>query len=457
MDSFESVRLKDQSTMKSLAFRVLLTVTLLNIGCATPACIMSVRNAVPAYRLPIEFRTCSRQNLVPIDLNLLGQQRPPEGHRLAEGDLLGVYIGGVLPPRVDDQASILPPVAIAGNIYYPAMGRVNTPTIGVPLELRTNGTVRLPLIGLVNLQDRSLEEATEIVRTAYEKRGFLAEGRERVYLSLIRARVRRIVIMRDDAQAAFPTFVAKAAVPFTKIGRGEVIDLPVYENDVLHALGATGGLPGIDVFSEVWIFRNREANCIDPAIIQQQIQSAGSPEKFAESWVQKERQLVRIPLRVNPDQPLPFAEEDVVLNDGDVVYLPPREIEYFYTGGQLAGGKVPLPRDRDLDVMEAIAYVNGSAGGSTNDTIFHAGPGTIFPPTQALVVRKLPNGQQLRIRVDLTRALNNPNERILIQPEDQLLLFYKPKELYANLFLNYIGVSIGATYSYSQSTATIIP
>ena len=444
--------------MKSITFGALMSALALIIsGCATPSCIMSTRNAIPAYRLPVEFRTCSRQTLAPIDLNLLGQQRPKDGHKLGEGDLLGVFVGGILPPKIDDQAVVLPPVAIAGNIYYPPFGRINTPTIGVPLELRANGTIRLPLVGHLNLEDQTLDKATDIIRTAYEEKGLLQQGRERVYLSLIRARVRRIVILRDDAQSPSPTFVPKNAVPFTKIGFGEVIDLPVYENDVLHALASSGGLPGIDVFSEVWVFRNREVGVNDPAVIQQQIKEAGSPEKFAENWVQKERQIVRIPLRADPNQPLPFSEEDIVLEDGDVVYLPPREVEYFYTGGQLPGGKVPLPRDRDIDVVEAIALANGSTGGPSGAAIFHAGPGTIYPPTQGLVVRKLPNGQQLRIRVDLNRALNNPNERILVQPEDQLLLFFKPSELYANLFFNYVGVTLGASYNYSTGTYQSIP
>lgn len=433
--------------MKSIASGTLLVAFFFCMGCATPACILSTRNAVPAYRLPCEFRTCSKQPSIPLDLNLLGQQRPRGGHRLSAGDLVGVYVGGVLPPNVDDQAVVLPPVAIAGDIYYPPFGRINTPAIGVPLEIRDNGTLRLPLLGLVNLEGKTLEEATNMIRDAYEKEEVVQKGRERVYLALIRSRVRRVVVMRDDAQAQSPTFIPKTAVPFTKIGKGEVIDLPIYENDILHALSTSGGLPGIDTYSEVWVFRSRDTGVSDPAVIQQQIHDAGSPEQFASRWLQDERQVVRIPLRVDPNQPIPFTEDDITLQDGDVVYLQPREREYFYSGGQLPGGKVPLPRDQDIDFVEAVALVNGATGGPSNASIFRAGPGTICPPTQGLIVRKMPNGQQLRIRVDLNRALNNPAERILIQPEDEVLLFFKPSELYSNLFFNYVGASVGVNYT----------
>ncbi len=431
--------------MKPISFIILIvTSSCLSVGCAmtSTSCIMSTRDAIPAYRLPSEFRTCSRQHLTPIDLNLLSQQRPSNGHHVDEGDLLGVYVGGIMPAKVDDQSIIHPPVSMLGQ-YYPPYGRVATPATGVPIDVRSNGSVRLPLVGRLELGGQTLEKATDIVRAAYEDAGVIQKDRERVVLTLLRPRVRRVVVLREDAQSPIPQFIPKIAAPYTKIGHGEVIDLPAYENDVLHALAASGGLPGIDVFSEVWVFRNRDSANNDPAMIQKQIKDAGSPEEFASKWVQGERQLIRIPLRVDPDAPVPFTEDDIILEDGDVVYLPPREVENFYTGGQLPGGKVPLPRDRDTDVLEAIALVNGASGGpGTNAAIFRTGPGNVFPPTRALIVRKLPNGQQLRIRVDLNRALHDPNERIIIQPEDQLLLFFSPGELYSNLLLNFVGFGV---------------
>jgi protein involved in polysaccharide export with SLBB domain len=428
--------------MKSIALgTVLAAFAFFEVGCATPSCIMSTRNAVPAYRLPTEFHTCSRKGMIPIDLNLLGQQRPADGHRIGEGDLLGVYVAGVLPAKLDDQATILPPVAMSGT-YYPPYGRLSTPATGIPVDVRSGGTIRLPLVGRIDLEDQTLDKAMDIIRTAYEDAGVIQKDRDRVLLSLIRPRVKRVVVMREDAQSPMPQFISKSAVPYAKKGTGEIVDLPAYENDVLHALAATGGLPGLDVFSEVWVFRNRESQNIDQEALHKQIKEAGSPKEFAKTWENEERQIVRIPLRVFPNSPLPFTDEDIVLEDGDVVYLPTRELETFYSGGQLPGGKVPLPRDQDTDVIEAIALVNGATGGPSAAGIFRTGPGNVYPPTQVLIVRKLPNNQQLRIRVDLNRALNNPNERILIQPDDQVLLFFKPDELYANLILNFVGVGV---------------
>ncbi|MDB5348568.1 MAG: hypothetical protein JWP89_6945 [Schlesneria sp.] len=429
--------------MKSIAFgMLLLAFTFICTGCCTPSCIMSTRDAVPAYRLPMEFRACSREGMESIDLSLLSQQRPKDGHRLADGDLLAVYVANVLPPKADDLSTTFVPQSAMGP-YYPPYGRISTPAVGVPIYVGSEGKILLPLVGKVSVEGKNLEDATDIIRTAYEKAGVIQEGRERVIVSLLRPRVHRVVVLRDDAQGTSPTFVPKIAVPYTKIGRGEVLDLPAYENDVLHALSQSGGLPGLDVFSEVWIYRNRDAEQFDPAAVQEQIAKAGSSKDFIAKLKLTERQLVRIPLRVNPNAPLPFVKDDIILADGDIVYLPPREIENFYTGGQLPGSKIPLPRDQDMDVLEAVAYVNGSTGGpSTNGAIFRTGPGNVIPATQCLVVRKLPNGQQIRIRVDMNRALHDPNERLLVQAEDQVLLFFSPAEFTSNLLLNYIGFSV---------------
>lgn len=429
--------------MKSTNFGIVFSiVALVNVGCATPTCIMSVRDAVPAFRLPSEFRACPRGALTPIDFNLLSQKKPEEGHQIAGGDVVGIVVAGILPPKIDDQAIIHPPLQSMG-VYYPPYGRSYNPATGVPVDVRRDGTIKLPLVGRVNLEGKTIEEANEIIQVAYEKAQVIQKDRDRSSVTLLRPRVHRVIVLREDSQAQIPQFISKVAVPYTKIGRGEVIDLPAYENDVLHALAATGGLPGIDVFSEVWVFRRRDVEGDDPAALEQQMIDAGSAENLAKKWQTEERQILRIPLRLQPHEPLPFDPSDVVLEDGDIVYLAPREIENFYTGGQLPGGKVPLPRDQDTDILEAIALVNGVTGGPSSQAgIFRTGPGNVYPPTQCLIVRKLPNGQQVRIRVDLNRALHDVNERILIQPEDQVLLFFKPKELYANLLLNFIGVGI---------------
>src|SRR5439155_4282031 len=71
------------------------------------------------------------------------------------------------------------------------------------------------------------------------------------------------------------------------------------------------------------------------------------------------QQQIRVPLRMRPNEPLPFRPEDVLLKNGDIVFIESRETEVYYTGGLLPVAELPLPRDYDLDVLEAITQTHG--------------------------------------------------------------------------------------------------
>ena len=136
-----------------------------------------------------------------------------------------------------------------------------------------------------------------------------------------------------------------------------------------------------------------------------------------------------------------------MLQDGDIVYIEPRIADVYYTGGLLPGGQIPLPRDHDIDVVEAIALAQGSVGGPggvSGASVFRAGggPGNVVPPTRVLIVRKLPNGEQFAIRIDLSRAMRDSKERIIIQPGDVVMLHYKPSEIAANVALNFFNFNV---------------
>jgi hypothetical protein len=154
-----------------------------------------------------------------------------------------------------------------------------------------------------------------------------------------------------------------------------------------------------------------------------------------------------IPLRFDCGAPLPFSREDIVLNDGDVVFVEKRIEAHFYTGGLLNAGKIPLPRDEDIDIMEAIALSNTGVGGLSGQIAvgqqgqFSNGPGNICPPTRARVIRKISDCQQVVIDVDLRRAIEHADERLLIQPDDFILLHYRPHELATNVALNFVNFS----------------
>ncbi len=385
------------------------------------------KNAIPAHRLPPELSARSRDNKVPLEFTRL--RRPPVAeHIIGASDVLGIYIEDVL--AVENQ---LP------SVYYPTVAlreNVQTPSVGHPVRVQRDGTVSLPLVGNVSVDELTLPQAVDKIRSVYLDKGILKESNF-VTVDLISARSVKVFVIREDTGPGVGGLIRRDTQLYARRGTSTPLEMPVYENDVMHALSSTGGLPGIDGFNEVWILRGNTMDDTQRDDMLSQLQSGGDPSEYATP-----SQFVRIPLRVCRGQELPFAAEDVILHDGDVVFIESRDTEYFTTGGLITGGKYPLPRDHDVDVLEAIAIantnINGPAGNATA-TNFRSGPGNIVAPTNAIVVRQLPNGEQIKIAVDLKAAMNDPNERIAVMPKDLIVLRYKPGELLANIALNFVN------------------
>ena len=375
--------------------------------------------------------------------------------------------------------------------------------MGYPIPVREDGTLALPLVPATPVSGLTLAQAEDEIRKAYtEYKQILQKDRARIIVTLIRPRTYRVFVVREDTTA--PGLRRGDAPGELVLGsgkRGEVhaVDLPAYENDVLHALSETGGLPGLDAKNEVTILRGAFSKRAGDEMAQlvsateivdvdqtgepisrlagllQQVsdspfQLEGSipypdgatlapapvpgacpcplapqliPPNFQGGFQNRDPGIVKIPLRLPPGLPAPeISEDDIILNNGDVVFIESREAEVFYTGGLLRGGQFPIPRDYDLDVLGAISMAGGSvsaaasaAGGGSNWGLGGRGIGVSLPPTRAIVVRQL-NGQQISIKVDLKRALTDPSERILIEPNDLVMVEYKPIELIVNIILS---------------------
>jgi len=127
------------------------------------------------------------------------------------------------------------------------------------------------------------------------------------------------------------------------------------------------------------------------------------------------------------------------LRDGDIVHVDARATEVYYTGGLLRGGEFLLPRDKRLDALEAVALAGGQVG--SNGGI---AAGSV-PPTELLVVRKLPNGSQHTFRVDLDRAITDARHRPTVAAGDTLILRFKPVERAAN-----VGIQTFNTFGVRQ-------
>ena len=240
----------------------------------------------------------------------------------------------------------------------------------------------------------------------------------------MKRRTYNVLVVREDITDGRKFALRKNDILVDEGQQGQTfsIELPAYENDVLHALSETGGMPGEGALNEIMILRggmNLETN--HSAIIQS-VHGTGGPIDLPFG----EAEIVRIPIKGEPEDFPHLTDADITLNDGDVVYIQGRERDVFYTGGELNGGRFPLPRDYDIDVLEAISLAGGNSPEGRG-----ARSAVIAPPTQVTILRKC-DCEQIAIDVDLRYVMSNPQERVIVQPGDMIVLQYRKRERLAN-------------------------
>ncbi len=219
---------------------------------------------VPARYLPEDMKVGDRSNRRTIDLSLLRQSPPIDPatgnvvHRIDGGDVLGVYVEGFVGKSSDP-----PPVFFPVNNDSP-------PSFGLPYPVREDGTISLPFVGSVNLRGLTLAEAEERVKQAYlAPRQLIRPDFHRVQVNLQRPRQYRVLVIRQDSrnEPQSNAFLGQLNIGGVKRGTGKVVNLPVYSNDVLNALTATDGLPGLDADNAVIVIRGRsksQGGALDP-------------------------------------------------------------------------------------------------------------------------------------------------------------------------------------------------
>ncbi len=422
--------------------------------------------SIPAQCVRPNICDAPRSSLEPIDFTRL-EQRAPEVYLLGPGDIVGIYIEEVLGTK-----EIPPPVHFYEDAKIP-------PALGYPVPVRQDGTLPLPMVPPVQVSGLSLEQAEQLIRKTYTVDWkILQPDRLRIIVTLMKRRTYQVMVVREDTTTVGVN-QKNAFLGVTQRGTCHAVELPAYENDVLHALAESGGLPGLDAENAVLVLRRLRtpdsgAHSGTPEDLFRQLQppdAAASPSgpkeghvlpapASAESGILDAQTLqaargmlenkdgfsldsyenvVRIPLRTyGGTLPPGLTEEDVILHNGDVVFVKSRDAEVFYTGGLLKGGQHRIPRDYDLDVLGAIALAGGSINappGGSGGIFGHNSIGPIIPPTRVEIVR-VTNGRQFTIRARVPRLMKNPRERILIQPNDLVTLEYTPAEFLMNATLS---------------------
>ena len=325
--------------------------------------------AVPANCLPDTFRIPRRAMGPPLNYSNL-TARPPEDYVLGPNDILEVTISDVF------RDSWVRPVRV---------------------QIMASGKIELPLIGPIRVADMNLLEAQQAITRAYAD-GYLKSPR--VNVSLAEKSTIDIVVLGEVTAPG-------------------VVSLPKYQNDVGHALAAAGGLDR-DAADMIEIHRRiagtELGNANDTVEVSDMMGHVELVEYEHNSTDPKK--ILRIPLRGM--MPGTLNEKDVILHPGDVVVVPDRKQDVFFVVGQLnrnnlvrftlgdrereLGTGLILPRDRDIDVVTAVAMAG------------YIDP--INSPTTVTVQRRLPDGESLLIHVDLIEARYCWNESVYVEPGD---------------------------------------
>jgi len=422
--------------------------------CATASGCLSIPNSQtvsPRY-FKSKVHGGVRSEMEQINFVKLRMDKPAE-ELLGPNDVLGIYIAGITGAL--DEA---PPIHNIG----PGVSTNDRPASGYPYQVRSDGTLSLPMLPEpIYVEGMSLVQAEEAIRAAYTLKKQIVRADANISVSMIKRRTYHVTVIREDIAAddmrATNNSLAtgKGAAYMAGMNRGTAtsLELPAYRNDVLEALSQTGGLPGLNAKNEVVILRKAYSEEFSNTDYMSGNLDVGyAQSKVADRYnatgeiadLSSELGIVRIPLRVGAnEEPPQLTSEDVTLYDGDVVYIQSREAEVYYTGGLIKGGVYPIPRDYDLDVMGAIATAGGTVGASAGAAASNTSSrvGSLVPASRILVLREV-NGKQYAIQIKQKEMLRDPSQRILIEPNDVILVEYTPIELWFNMMYNMINVSI---------------
>ncbi len=214
---------------------------------------------VPAVYLPEDYLGEERGGRETINLSLLVRGQP-EQHHIEAGDLLAVFIPGVLGSvsHTDDSSGENPPITNP-------LGENLLPTIGYPILVQDDHTISLPYLPTINVYGLTTEQAAERVRQTALSLGILRSemGKDRVLISLQQPRQYRVLVVRQEATSDVGSSQPGSInVGTSKRGTAQLVSLPAYENDVLHALmgnrsSTNSGLPGLDAKNYIYVIRGR--------------------------------------------------------------------------------------------------------------------------------------------------------------------------------------------------------
>ncbi len=231
-----------------LRWLITLSLAVCSTGCTS---LVAPISGVPARRLPPQFFAEPKANHVPIDVSRLAMEQSRQ-YLLDAGDTLSVFIENILPYTPPDQPAQLPPV------NFPDKDSKLPPSVGYPVPVKDDGTIDLPQIRPLKVKGMTVEQVRDLIRREYLERNIVTEDENRVFtpiIGLLQERTYSIAVVRQDIVSPDAQQNQDYTRGADQSAKGSVVKLKAGENDVLHALIESGGLPGVNAKNEIKVMR----------------------------------------------------------------------------------------------------------------------------------------------------------------------------------------------------------
>ena len=359
-------------------------------------------------RLPPGYLPPPKEDEKTIPLTLL-RQKPPDAYRLDAGDVLGVYIEGVLGDKNQP-----PPGSLLRIGQRPAGP-------GLSLPVREDGD-RAPAAHRSRPgagPDRP-EAEKQIIKAYTVEKKILQPDAARIIVTLVKPREYHVLVVRQDSGGVTLGPAGTHRQHQTRHRReGGPSGLRERRSERLDA-HRRPARPGRHERGRDPTRRRRRrratAGAAAARLPRRPVRPA-PPRSGPVARSGRDGQMVRIPFACRRTKRRRSSPEDVVLQTGDIVFIEARDTEVYYTGGLLFARQFVLPRDYDLRMRgrrragRRPAHQRRQTQNNLSGSIIASGLGSPSP-SQLSVIRKTKCKGEVDIKVDLNRALRDPRENI---------------------------------------------
>lgn len=150
----------------------------------------------------------------------------------------------------------------------------------------------------------------------------------------------------------------------------------------------------------------------DRSSILQALLAAGGPTEFADgrvTWIPSRAPDQTVSLDLSKRADLIRAAKIGMLQDSDVLLVERRSADAVYVAGLVnIPGPVPMPTGSTMSVMQAI----GAAGGTLLE----------YCPNEATLMRRMPNGELVRVKLELNRIKIGEDPDLKLAAGDMLIV-----------------------------------